>query len=200
MARSHYIIALIEGFKLGSLGVSHKPKVTIEVPAQEPEEAKPTGPVEIPQDMGYKVIGETWVDTPKDFTMDWIDAVKWIEKTASDSTRYKLFMKCRRLGSRRYWIDVFGGPKMTTTFAPIPKAAGFDFEAHCVFKFSSDRAAGLYIRSLMNDISQAGSFGYTLATGQLEGKGKWFFTILSKEKQYLQDTCGISKSEYFSKR
>jgi hypothetical protein len=41
MNRSRQIINILEGFKLGSLGVSHKPKVTIDSLPQEPEEKKP---------------------------------------------------------------------------------------------------------------------------------------------------------------
>jgi hypothetical protein len=187
MSRAKDIIRLLEGFKLGSLGVSHKPHVTLLDPSMEKE------PVTI--------VKKKWM---KDITISdsWVDGLRWTE-----SNGYMFFMRCRKdSGSETaFVIEVDGGPKLQVSFdrhfngdtkhAII--VASHEFSAT-----DEDEAKNVF-KGIGQQVLDAGSFGAALALGKLgngwEADGGLASIVpgfTDAFSSYLLDTSGQRKSSY----
>jgi hypothetical protein len=198
MNKARTLIEILEGFKLGSLGVSHKPKITttstdepepLSSPkVQEPPEEQ-SGAYETPQKIPGNIARPVWSTGTSDSFF--IVGVVWSETKRG----FRFQMKCSGTGSA-YSIAMKGGRKLSINGRGV--ASGVDFRGNCEFSASDNNNAEQYFRRLMAEITIAGSFGYALASGEL-GKG-WRirnFGGLNTFFTYLWNTSRVNKSPYF---
>jgi hypothetical protein len=177
MSRAAQIISILEGFKLGSLGVSHKPKVTL---LDEPEFG---GRV--------KVVGSKWLEIGEKHKRC-LAAVTWKE-----SNGYTFVMAIYTEDEDAYDLQLVAGLRQT-----MPVVMDDDLEVNSDFKvrqkisFLKDKQAAItFIKKLFQMTEQAGSFGEALLSGKLGSNWKVFENGFD---EYLGSETE-AKSPYFKK-
>jgi hypothetical protein len=190
MKRAIQVIRALEGFKLGSLGVSRKPKVTVDTEQPVPTEPivdKVKGYADVSGDPGYK---------------EWIGGYTW-----SESNGYNFLMVCFVVEDNRstkrlseYQIKVFGGkglnvPSIRVSPERFPKDAAFTLEYTFFSKETGDVLDVLIEK--MNQVRNWGSFGKALASGGL--KSNWRVEDINGVFEgYIWDRANVRKNVYFS--
>jgi hypothetical protein len=209
MNRSTEITKVIEGFKLGSLGVSRKPKVT-DMSDIEPElQPKPAEPSEFDTPVADTVMGSfgpkrkhnvvgrriDWiVGTTGKPTSDFVTGIRWKE-----SNENKFLMVCYErmaIGTDNYFIEVRGGLNIKlVSKISIANTGSADFRALYTFQASGRKEADQKVHDLAVEITKAGSFGYALATGKL---GSGWDAAGGKWQNYIWETARVLTSPYFT--
>jgi hypothetical protein len=183
MNRARKTIGILEGFKLGSLGISHKPKVD-----DTPE----------PSNMGYVITKKVLEDpdlTPRNLR-GWINKATWTEKKTGVKGEFFIVTMATDKpppgAEQNYRISLYGGPDLVVR-------KRYNSDAEICFRLdldaTDDDEAGKIFGEIYNKILSEGSFGLALMKGKIK-KG-WISPAGYHPENYLEKTTGITKSSSF---
>lgn len=140
--------------------------------------------------MGISSAGRKWI-YPADITIGYIGGAIWRE-----SNGVNLFMRCTWSG-KNYILHVAAGPELTTSIKKdrVETKNALFYVRHKFAAAHNEEAEKMFKRTYQEIYRTAGSFGYALATGQLE-KG-WEVHGKAAFLSYMEATSGIKRSPYF---
>jgi hypothetical protein len=193
MKRATQIIQILEGFKLGSLGVSRKPKV-MPLSTAEPQKQQDAEDYPTPKKGVHSVIKVSWI---KSKYSHWIAVAKLTETSGYNfiaSCDNDLFSKDKD----KYTICFEGGPNIEISFNSKLKMGtvkNSHFMVKYMFTAVDDKAAEQVLREKIAVLEHEMSFGYALASGKL-GSG-WLAIGRTGFTTYIYATSGVEKSPHF---